>query len=96
MKINKINRYKLCKLAYRIKVKLLPKALLEMFDAQGRKMHKYSTRYKNLLNIMKHVSFEFNKSFLCKSIWHYNTLSSNIKNAANLNDFIAKYKAYIF
>ena len=96
MKINEINRYELCKLAYRVKEKLLPKALLEMFDAQGKKMHKYSTRYKNLPNIMKHVSSEFNKSFLCKSIWHYNTLSSNIKNAANLNDFIAKYKAYIF
>ena len=51
MKISKINRYELCKLAYRVKEKLLPKALLEMFDAQGKKTHKYSTRYKNLPNI---------------------------------------------
>ena len=37
MKINEINKYELCKLAYRVKEKLLPKALLEMFDAQGKK-----------------------------------------------------------
>ena len=96
MKISKISKYELCKLAYRVKEKLLPHALLEMFDTQGKITLKYSTRNKNLPNIMKHISTEFNKSFLCKSIWHYNTLSSNIKNATNLNDFIARYKAHIF
>ena len=96
MKINEISKYELCKLAYKVKEKLLPHALLEMFDSQDKKTHKYLTRNKNLQNIMKHTSTEFNRSFLCKSLWHYNTLSSNIKNVTNLKDFLARFKAHLF
>ena len=91
-----MTKYELCKLAYKVKEKLLPHALLDMFEAHGIKTHKYPTRNKNLSNIMKHTSTDFNKSFLCKSLWYYHTLSSNIKNSTNLKDFTAKYKTHLF
>ena len=37
MKIKEISKYELCKLTYKVKEKLLPQALLEMFEAQGKK-----------------------------------------------------------
>ena len=63
MKIKEITKYELCKLAFKVKEKLLPHALLDIFDTHGRKTHKYPTRNKNLPNIMKHTSTDFNKSF---------------------------------
>ena len=84
MKIKEITKYELCKLAFKVKNKLLPHALLDTFDTYGKKTHKYPTRNKNLPNIMKHTSTDFNKSFLCKSLWYDHTLSSNIKNSLNL------------
>ena len=96
MKIKEITKYELCKLAFKVKNKLLPHALLDIFDTYGKKTHKYPTRNKNLPNIMKHTSTDFNKSFLCKSLWYYHTLSSNIKNSLNLKDFTTKYKTQLF
>ena len=67
-----------------------------MFNSHGKKKHHYSARYKNLPNIMQHTGSDFNKSFLCKSIGYFNTLSCNIKNATNMTDFITKYKSQLF
>ena len=68
MKIDEIQHFKTCKLAYCIKDKLLPTPILKMFHSNGAKSHTYNTRYKNLPNIKKHTSAECNRSFLCKGI----------------------------
>ena len=37
MKIKEITKYELCKLAFKVKNKLLPSALLDTFDTYGKK-----------------------------------------------------------
>ena len=63
MKINEIQHFKLSKLLFCVKEKLLPTPITKMFHALGRKTHGYNTRYKNLPNIKKHNSTDYNKSF---------------------------------
>ena len=67
-----------------------------MFHTLGKKMHHYNTRYKNLPNIKRHTSTEFNKSFLCKGITYYSQLNGEIKNAKNKDDFVCKYKLNLY
>ena len=54
------------------------------------------TRYKNLPNIKKHKSEEYNKSFLCKSVTYIKEIDTRIANAKNRTEFIQTYKDYIF
>ena len=92
MKFEEIQHFKLCKLLFCVKEKLLPTPIINIFHTQGGKTHCYNTRYKSLPNIKKHSSTEYNKSFLCKGITYYNQLKGEIKNAKDKNDFIQKYK----
>ena len=79
MKLDEIEKFELCKLLFCVKERLIPAPIYNMFDALGKKTHCYNTRYKNLPNIKKHISIEFNKSFLCKGITYYNQLNVEIK-----------------
>ena len=65
MKFTEMLEYELCKLGYNLKEKLLPEPLINLFENYGKKTHHYSTRNKNLPNIKRHKSNEYNKSFLC-------------------------------
>ena len=96
MKFEELRRLEQCKLAYKIKNKLLPKPILELFDSLGKKTHHYNTRQKNLPNIKKHKSDLYNKSFLCKCILNYNELKSAIKNSLNIYELTNKYKTELF
>lgn len=58
MKIDEKCKYKLCKLAYRVKEKLLPEPILEIFDSLGKEKHHYATQHKHLPNIKKHTGSE--------------------------------------
>ena len=92
IKFDDIVRLEQCKLAYKIKNRLMPTPILELFNTLGKKTHRYNTRQKSLPNIKRHKSELYNKSFLCKSIAFYNTISNKIRNTPNLKEFINMYK----
>ena len=96
MKFEDITQLEQSKLTYKIKNKLMPIPILQLFDTLGKKTHQYNTREKHLLNIKKHKSELYNKSFLCKCISYYNELNSSIKNTPNLYEFVRKYKKELF
>ena len=96
MKFDEIEKFELCKLLFCVKEKLIPAPIYNMFNTLGKKTHCYNTRYKNLPNIKKHTSTEFNKSFLCKGITCYSQLNGEVKKATNKNDFIRKYKLNLY
>ena len=96
MKFEEIENFELCKLLFCVKEKLVPAPILNMFHTLGKKTHHYNTRYKNLPNIKRHTSNEFNKSFLCKGITYYSQLNGEIKNAKNKDDFVRKYKLNLY
>ena len=79
MKFDEIEKFELCKLLFCVKEKLIPAPIYNMFNTLGKKTHCYNTRYKNLPNIKKHTSTEFNKSFLCKGITCYSQLNRGNK-----------------
>ena len=96
MKFTEMHKYELCKLGYSLKEKLLPEPLIKLFKNYGKKTHHYSTRYKNLPNIKRHKSNEYNKSFLCKSIVYINKLDHKTLNAKNKKEFMINYKRQLF
>ena len=95
MKFNEIKRFELCKLAHNLKEKELPKPLMELFN-NDKKTHRYHTRFKQLLNIKKHMGTDYNKSFLCKSLTYFNELDLTLRRTKNKQEFTQKYKAYLF
>ena len=96
MKFNEIKRFELCKLAHNLKEKELPKPLMELFNNNCKKTHRYHTRFKQLPNIKKHTGTDYNKSFLCKSLTYFNELDLTLKRTKNKHEFSQKYKAYLF
>ena len=96
MKFEDLIRFEQSKLAYKIKNKLLPKPILELFDSLGKKTHQCNTRQKNLPYIKKHKSDLYNKSFLYKCILNYNKLKSSIKSSLNIYELTNKYKRELF
>ena len=96
MKVDDIIQLEQSKLAYKIKNRLMPIPILELFDTLGKKTHRYNTRQRHLPNIKQHKSELYNKSFLCKSITYYSGLSNKIKNTPNLKEFINMYKRSLF
>ena len=68
------------KLGQQLKFKQLPDPIIREFNAYGgMKMHRYSTRNKNLLNIQRHQGTLFNKSCLCRGIACYMLLPVEIQ-----------------
>ena len=96
MKVDELIQLEQSKLAYKIKNRLMPVPILELFDRLGKKTHRYDTRQKHLPNIKQHKSELYNKSFLCKSITYYSGLSNKITNTPNLKEFINTYKRSLF
>ena len=96
MRFTEIIDYELCKLGFNLKEKLLPAPIIKLFENCSKKTHPYSTRNKNLPNIRKHKSREYNNSFLCKSLTCINKLNYKIKNSKNKFDFIQNYKQQLF
>ena len=59
----------LCKFGAKIANKTIPEPLRLLMEARGgKKTHKYNARKKNVPNIQKHVSIQYNSSFLCRSL----------------------------
>ena len=96
MKFDEIEKFETLQTLFCVKEKLIPAPIYNMFNTLGEKTHGYNTRYKNVPNIKKHTSTEFNKSFLCKGITCYSQLNGEIKKATNKTDFIRKYKLNLY
>ena len=60
------------------------------------KTHHYLTRHKNLPNIKRHKSVEYNKSFLCKSLVYINEIDQKTLNAKSKKEFTINYKRKLF
>ena len=71
MKFTELRKFELCKLAYSVNERLSPEPIIELFNSCGKKTHNYFTRYKNLWNIKKHKSKEYNKNVLCKIVSYF-------------------------
>ena len=96
MRFTEIIEYKLCKLGYNLKKRLLPEPLIDLFENCSKKTHSYSTRNKNLPNIKRHTSREYNKSFLCKSLVYTHKLNYKTINSKNREEFVKNYKQQLF
>ena len=96
MKIKEIEHFEHSKLGYCIKKKLLPRPILNMFNAYGKKTHSYNTRNKDLPNIKRQKSDNYNKSFLCRSLHNYSTLMRNLQLSKSKKDFEFSYKKQLF
>ena len=84
------------KLGYKISNGQIPKPIADIMNIYGGlKMHGYNTRNKNILNIQKQSTVQFNKSFLCKSILMYGSLPVKIKKSENLKIFIKRVKVLL-
>ena len=84
------------KLGQQIKFKKLPEPIIRAFNAYGgKKMHRYPTRNKNLLNIQRHQGTIFNKSFLCRGIAGYMLLPIEIQNITSQSTFIKHGRKYL-
>ena len=78
-------RLELCKLGYKIRKKLLPKPILDIFHLNGgAKKHRYPTHNKATPNIQKHTSTNFNNSLLCGSLQDFMKLTGITKDSRSL------------
>ena len=92
--MNQLVELELLKFGYKITNKLTPLRITTlMHKNNGKKLHGYNTRNKNLPNVQKHQSPYFNKSFLNKSIISYQRLPSELKQSNSLKSFTTKAKS---
>ena len=69
LKLPNMIRLQLAKVGYKVTNKLIPKPILKLFTCgHGHKQHRYSTRNKQIPNIIAHKSSITNSSFICKGI----------------------------
>ena len=80
-----------CKLMFRIKNRLCPVSLCNLFRGNNRN---YCTRNKNFI-VFKHKLSIVNKSFLCKAVSDWTGLASEIKESSNKKSFVHKLKQSI-
>ena len=89
---NMIN-VELAQQGYNINRKLLPKPILDIFDKNGgKKTDRYPTRNKTMLNVQKHHSTQFNRSFICRSMVIFTNLPNAIKQKCNIHGFVNNVK----
>ena len=86
----------LAKYDFKISHLQYPAKIHDIANTNGRlKQHRYPTRHKNIPNIPKHTTTEFNSSYLCKGIKTYNNLSFKLKSIHNLKVFTWEMKNYL-
>ena len=79
LKVKDIAKLEQCKLGFELENKQLPNPTLKIADSKGRKkMHRYHTRNKNLSNIQRHSTTNFNNSYLCRSMVSYTEIPVKI------------------
>ena len=96
LKIKDLIHIAMCRLGHNISHKHYPSPILNLFvKFGGRKAHRYPTQNKHVLNVQRHYSELYNKSFLCKSITAYNDLPQKLKNVVNTTTFIRELKQHM-
>ena len=90
---NDLVELELMKLGYKISNGQIPKPITDIMNIYGgSETHGYNTRNKNIPNIQKQSTVQFNKIFFCKSILTYGSLPVKIKKSENLKIFIKRDK----
>ena len=78
MKFPDMIRLELYKFGAKLANKMMPEPLRLLMEAKGakggKKTHKHNTRKRNVPNIQKHVSVQYNSSFLCRSLVEFSKL----------------------
>ena len=83
----------LCKFGTRVSWKTIPEPLqLLMVKRGGMKKHRYNTSKKEVPNVQKHTSVQFNTSFICCSITEYSLLSNKHSSVTKMPLFVKKLK----
>ena len=81
-----------CKLGYQLRNKLLSEPLQQLFQARGKKQHRYPTQNKALPNMQQHSGKMFHTSFMCKSLSAYGNLPLQIQREQKMGLFVKKTK----
>ena len=79
-------------MGYKISNNRLPQPIIDLYD---KKWHKYPTRRKNIPNIHPHTNFQYNISFICKSLKYYSELPGIRRDINSTTVFIKALKNYL-
>ena len=86
----------MCKFGAKVMRKITQEPLRMVMEAKGsKKNHKYDTRNKNMPNVQKHTSAQYNTSFLCHSVAEYAKLPVELNSIHLMSLFVKKIKAEI-
>ena len=86
-----IIKLELSKFGYRLSNNLLSGPIYQLMNSKGGlKQHRYLMQNKATPNLQRHESMLFNKSFMCKSIMIFNTLSTETKWHKQSNHLLQK------
>ena len=89
-------RSELCKFGAKVSRKLIPEPLQQIMAKRGgQKNHGYNTRTKNIPNVQKHTTTQFNTSFICHSVAEYMQLSMEFNSIQKIPVFVKKLKSKI-
>ena len=89
-------RSELCKFGAKVSGKLIPEPLQQIMAKRGgRKNHRYNTRSKNIPNVQKHTTTQFNTSFICRSVTEYMQLPMELNSIHKISVFTKKLKSKI-
>ena len=88
---------KFIKLGFKLTHNELPNRLIKILSHDKNKksltkQHQYNTRNKDQLNIPKHSSLSYHKSFLTSCIRDFATLSSSVLSSQEYHSFVHKCK----
>ena len=86
----------LCKFGAKASRKLIPEPLQQIMAKRGGiKNHRYNTRSKNIPNVQKHTTTQFNTSFICHSVTEYMQLPTELNSIQKIPVFTKKLKSKI-
>ena len=85
-------KQELIKLGYNISNNRLPRPIIDLY---GKKRHKYPTRRKNIPDIYPHTDYQYNISFMCKSLKYYSELPGITRDINSTTVFKKALKNYL-
>ena len=77
---------------FSINTNSLPATIHNLFKNEHAPQTRYNTRNRNIPNVRKHKSKQYNNSFMTKAYSNWAKLSTEIKNSKNLSEFKLRYK----
>ena len=97
LKLSELTELEWLKINQKHYEQILPLAIRELFGTNTERVkHRYPTRNRNMLNILKHSNDLYNKHFLCESIIVGQNCVGSLKRCEALNILKINYYAQKF